>query len=114
MPPYLTLGSLYRSQGEQAAAERVLRQCVRYGPRYHYGWNNLGNVLMDLNKLEDAEAAYRQAITVSPSFVPGYQGLDRVLTAQGRRADLRPVLEQARAEGLRHYWVEQTLSELDE
>jgi tetratricopeptide (TPR) repeat protein len=112
LPPYLALGTLYRSQGRQQESERVLRQCVRYGPRYHLGWNNLGNVLVDLNKLEEAEAAYRQAITVTPMFIPGYQGLERVLKAQGRREAIQPVLEQAKVAGLRHYWVDQTLSSL--
>jgi len=113
LSPYLALAKVYRKDGRLLEAEKVLRQAVRYGPRYHYAWNNLGNILMDLDRAGEAVDAYAKATELEPRFLVSYQGLDRAYTAQGQRAAMRPHLERARAAGLRHSWVDETLAAIE-
>lgn len=112
LSPYLALGKAHRNRGDLDAAERVLRQAVRYGPRYHFGWNNLGNILLDKGDAQGAAEAYLKAVESEPLFITGYRNLDRAYTQLDRRAALRPVLEQAKRAGLEHPWVDQALASL--
>jgi tetratricopeptide (TPR) repeat protein/serine/threonine protein kinase len=56
--------------------------------------NNLGNVLIDLGRLEEAKAEYLKAIALDPKFANPHNNLGIVLEEQGR-------LEEAKAEFLR-------------
>lgn len=58
---------------------------------------NLGQVLADQGRLEDAEAAYRQAVSMQPESAKVYVDLGRCLLSQDRTEAAREAFEQALA-----------------
>ena len=49
--------------------------------------NNLGNVLKERGKLQDAVIAYRRALALTPDHVDAYVNLGITLIALGRRVE---------------------------
>ena len=55
----------------RSSNNRVLRRyraAVRANPDYYQAQHNLGHLLDDLGRAEEAEAAYRQALRVRPDL----------------------------------------------
>ena len=77
LPPYITLGIAYRSVGNLAAAEATYRRALTVSDRYHFAWYNLGNVLLDLGKRDEAAAAFEKTLVLKPDFSPARDGLRR-------------------------------------
>src|SRR6516164_5953875 len=81
----------YHQAGQLAEAERHYRK-VLASDRKHIGStdllgiiaNNLGNVLKEQGKLDEAVAQYRQALAVNPNYVEAYNNLGNALKQQGK------------------------------
>jgi tetratricopeptide (TPR) repeat protein len=54
-------------------------RALAYRPNYTEAYNNLGNVLKDQGKLEEAVASYRQALTHKPDFAQVHYNLGNAL-----------------------------------
>ena len=60
-----------------AEAERFLRAAVQSSPRFAQGWNALGLMYQNQDKMADAREAYRRAIEIDPKLLPSYLLLAR-------------------------------------
>jgi len=53
-------------------------------PKNHSAYNNLGNILRELNKLEEAVEYYRKALQLNPGYSKAYYNLGRVLAGTNK------------------------------
>jgi tetratricopeptide (TPR) repeat protein len=70
--------------GRFPAAEQIFRQILQVEPNYAVAHNNLGNVLQEQGKLEDAVACYRRALELKPDYTLAHSNLGGALQAQGK------------------------------
>ncbi|MFT5683199.1 MAG: tetratricopeptide (TPR) repeat protein [Myxococcota bacterium] len=77
LSPYTTLGIAYRKTGDLAAAEATYRRALTVSDRYPFAWYNLGNVLMDMGRKEEAAAAFEETLRLKPDFDAAKEGLKR-------------------------------------
>ena len=62
----------------------VLRQLVAVAPREWQPWHNLGQVLKDLQRYDEAVGALRRAVALAPEYGPNHGVLGEVLNKLGR------------------------------
>src|SRR6185295_6814200 len=60
------LGMLRLHQGHEGAAIELLQRSLKFAPNNCHAWNNLGNMLVNADRLVDAEEAYTRATGISP------------------------------------------------
>ncbi|CEJ45830.1 Adenylate cyclase (Uncharacterized p rotein) [Umezakia ovalisporum] len=72
------------NQGDLTGAEENLRKLIKKFPRYAFGHFELGNVLFQQDKLEDAINAYGEAIRLNANHALAYNGIGLVYASQGR------------------------------
>lgn len=58
-------------------------------------YNNLGNVLKDTSKLQQAKSAYENALQIDPNFAIGYYNLGMTLKALGQMQDAIAAYQKA-------------------
>jgi tetratricopeptide (TPR) repeat protein len=105
-----------RQETEQALSE--YEACVKADPGFALGWNNLGMVLIDLERYDDAVASLYESIRCDPNYAEAYNNLGFVLRRMQRNIDaacsyrrflsLEPEIEEGpRIEG----WVQTVLKD---
>lgn len=78
------LGMTYHNQGKKLSdAEALLRKATRIAPDFHQAWSNLGRVLIDNDKADEAIAAYQKLISLTPEDDDAYAGLGRAYAHTG-------------------------------
>jgi len=89
-----SLGLKKHYKKEYPAADHFYSAAV--GFLQHYGiYNNLGNLLDDQDRFEEAEAAYRQAIEKDPNYAAAYSNLGNLLDDQDRFEEAEAGYRQA-------------------
>jgi tetratricopeptide (TPR) repeat protein len=83
------------SQGDFSGAEENLRKLVKRFPRYAFGHFELGNVLFQQNKSEEAINAYREAIRLNSNHALAYNGIGIVYANQNRWTEAITAYKQA-------------------
>jgi tetratricopeptide (TPR) repeat protein len=74
---WYSLGVLHVARGRDAEALPAFDRAIAIFPAYPEAFNNRGNVLVSLGRLEEAKASYREALR----FDPGHQGAAASLLA---------------------------------
>lgn len=72
---------------EYAAAEDLLRRAIRIEPATGGLRINLGNVLKDQGRLDEAVASFKEALRLLPNFPEVHNTLGKIYHAQGRAAE---------------------------
>jgi tetratricopeptide (TPR) repeat protein len=80
---YYEEGRLRQFQGELSAAERAYRKAIKADQDFVEAYNNLGNVLVDRERLQEAAGAYRKAIKILPNHPMLLNNLGHALQLQG-------------------------------
>ena len=62
----------------------VFNKAISLDPGYAEAYNNLGVLLKEQDRLEEAEASYRQAISLESNYAEAYSNLGNVLFAKGK------------------------------
>ena len=78
------LGMVAWSRGDRVEAERLMRVALETDasvPDFH---NNLGLLLRDTRRIDEAIAAYRRALELEPRWMDAYSNLGLALQAAGR------------------------------
>ena len=61
--------------------EKALNCCNKALLIYPYfvtGWNNKGNVLVNMGKKKDAVACYKKALDINPDYIPARKNLKQI------------------------------------
>jgi len=80
------LGILKHETGNRGEGEALVRRALtmRDDPVFH---GNLGNMLNEMGRLQEAEASYRRALQLNPDAPGTHYNLAIVCTAMGRKAE---------------------------
>jgi glycosyltransferase involved in cell wall biosynthesis/Tfp pilus assembly protein PilF len=81
--------------GDPSRAEVVLRKLVQREPGDASARHNLGTMLLQLNRLEDAEAEYRTSLELRPNSPATHQNLGYVLRGLGRTDEANAAFAEA-------------------
>lgn len=82
------------AEGKLPDAETEARTALESYNRPEH-WNNLGALLLDQQKLDDARSALQQALTDAPGMGQAHANMGRLLMNEGRPADALPDLRSA-------------------
>ncbi len=89
--PANTAASLIKTQalllsGRTAEGEAAYGAALSLKDQHPGGWNNLGNVLDDIGRPDEARAAFARAIAEAPAFSMAHNNLGSTLAGQGQFA----------------------------
>ena len=62
-------------------------RALTHKPHYAEAHNNLGNLLLEQDKPEEAAVCYQRALTYKPDYAEALTGLGNALKEQGRLQD---------------------------
>ena len=78
------LAMVYHKQGKKLSdAEALLRKATTIAPDFHQAYSNLGRVLIDNDKSDQAIATYQKLISLKPDDDDAYAGLGRAYAHTG-------------------------------
>lgn len=99
-------GRIRHQQGRHAEAERLLREAVRMAPQFAMARADLGDLLRDLGRTQEAELSYLRALAVDQGNAEIYLRMGELYRTarQGARA-AEAVLFLSRALQLRPDWT---------
>ncbi|MGA2237439.1 MAG: tetratricopeptide repeat protein, partial [Terriglobales bacterium] len=71
----INLGTLYYNRQEYALAERHYRSAIEIDPRYALAYFDLGNVLDETGRVEEAIDTYKTAIQLAPTYADAHYNI---------------------------------------
>lgn len=99
------LGVLAHLRGHGDAALEKIRQAIAIAPDQPGPWNNLGNVLVELQRFDEATTAYEECLALQPDFADALNNLATIYRRRGEHSQsealcrrvlaLQPELAQA-------------------
>ena len=78
------LGLLKQRRGDGEAALQLMKRSIDSAPGYAWMWNNLGNVLVEQQRVDEALAAYRQCVALDPEAADALSNLGALHRKCGR------------------------------
>ena len=94
-PPVLLYGTLHLRKGEPAPAEAPLRRLLQARADYSPGWEQLGEVLRALGRLEEASRIYDALVKAAPKNAPWVFRRGELLARLGRVPEAKADLTMA-------------------
>jgi predicted O-linked N-acetylglucosamine transferase (SPINDLY family) len=78
------LGLIYLQRGEYADAERQIGRAIEINPHIEGAYNNRGNALKRLERLDEALVSYDKAIALKPDFAEAFNNRANALQVLNR------------------------------
>ena len=96
-PPawYIALGQIETERGQLEKARRYYLVTVQLYPDATAAYNNLGHVLLKLNRLDEADAVFREALTQDSTLASAAFGRGSVAAKRGQFAVARDFYQRA-------------------
>jgi predicted TPR repeat methyltransferase len=88
-------GVLKQQRGDSAAALEMLTRATTLAPEVPGPWNNLGNVLLRLQRLDAAEQAFRRCLALQPDSAEALTNLARALRRRHHYAEAEAACRRA-------------------
>ena len=88
-------GVLKQRRGDGEAALQLMRRSIDAAPGYAWMWNNLGNVLVEQQRADEALAAYRQCVALDPESADAQSNLGALHRKCGRLAEAETACRRA-------------------
>jgi tetratricopeptide (TPR) repeat protein/NAD-dependent SIR2 family protein deacetylase len=92
---FFVRGYRARKAKDFSKAEGLYRKAIELDPNYAFAYNNLGNMLADLNRYDEAEALLRKAIELNPNDAFAHNNLGNVLLSVNRETEALTFAETA-------------------
>ena len=92
---YVALGQIETERGNLEQARRYYIVAVQLNPNTTAAYNNLGHVLLKLNRLDEADAVFREALTQDKTLASAAFGRGVVGTKRGQLSVAQRFYEQA-------------------
>jgi len=70
------------------------RKAIELNPNLAEAHYNLGKILSDLGKSQDAELSYRKAIEIKPDFAKAYYFLSNILSKSKRYKEALSIIDE--------------------
>jgi predicted O-linked N-acetylglucosamine transferase (SPINDLY family) len=88
------LGVALHQTGQVDQVLELITQAIQLKPSF-YMYNNLGNILRDRKRYDEAISQYQQAIALNPDYAEAYNNLAVALQENNRRSDALGYFEKA-------------------
>ena len=82
---YRTQGYEAQRRGDHATALSLYQKAAALDPEYPTPLNDMGVILEEQGRLEDAEQAYRKALTLSPNYLEAHANLAMLYERMGKK-----------------------------
>ncbi len=92
---YVALGQIQTERGNLEQARRYYIVAVQLYPNTTAAYNNLGHVLLKLNRIDEADAVFREALTLDKMLASAAFGRGEVAAKRGELVVARRFYEQA-------------------
>ena len=92
---YVALGQIETERGNLEQARRYYIVAVQLHPETTAAYNNLGHVLLKLNRIDEADAVFREALTQDETLASAAFGRGKVGTRRGQLDVARRFYEHA-------------------
>lgn len=92
---YLALGQIETERGNLEQARRYYIVAVQLYPETPAAYNNLGHILLKLNRIDEADAVFREALTQDETLASAAFGRGEVGTRRGQFAIAQRFYERA-------------------
>ena len=92
---YVALGQIETERGNLEQARRYYIVAVQLHPETTAAYNNLGHVLLKLNRIDEADAVFREALTQDETLASAAFGRGEVSTRRGQFAIAQRFYERA-------------------
>lgn len=89
------LGVLKHQRGDSEGGAALIRQAIQALPCEAGPWNNLGNVLVECQRFDEAEQAYLKCLEVSPEFLDALSNLAAIHCKRGHYAEAEALCRRA-------------------
>lgn len=84
-----------KSTNDQYKAEKAFRNAIKLDSEYVTAYNNLGNLLSDMNRHEEAEILYQEALRIEPDYASALNNLGNLLSRLGRFGEAETFYREA-------------------
>lgn len=91
----IDLADVYYSSRTFHNSEEFLKLALRMGKPQGYIWSNLGVLLVEQRRPDEAEQAFRQALAADPKYDQAWSNLGTLYRVTGRFVDAQAALAQA-------------------
>lgn len=92
---YIALGQIETERGNLEKARRYYIAAVQLDPDTTAAYNNLGHVLLKLNRIDEADAVFRKTLTLDKTLASAAFGRGQVAAKRGRFDVARNYYERA-------------------
>ena len=92
---WTVLGAIYQQTGMLSASLAAKQKAAELSPQDAEAYNNLGNTLRELHRLDEAERSLKQAIALNPDYAEAHNNLGATLKELGRLDEAERSLKQA-------------------
>lgn len=89
------LGILAHRSGDSTAAIALLQRAIEVLPAEPGPWNNLGNILVEEQRFDEAEEAYRNCLKVDAAFLPVLSNLATICNKRGNYSQAEALCRNA-------------------
>lgn len=89
------MGVLRHAQGNGEAAVALIREAIAAMPKAAAPWNNLGNVLLQLDRFDEAAQAYRRSAALDPANAGIHNNLGTLHRKRGELKQAEAACRQA-------------------
>jgi eukaryotic-like serine/threonine-protein kinase len=90
----LSLGNVFRNQGQLENAIHHLERAVQNDPSHPWMWNDLGLALLEKGRTVEAADCFIKSVALEPSDAGAWSVLRDILLRQGRREEARAAWRQ--------------------
>lgn len=92
---WMMLGMLFRQDGQTGDALDYTQKAAALSPTYAAAHYNLGNIFIELERLDEAEACFRRALQLKPDYAEACNNLGYVLKRLHRPEEAEASFKQA-------------------
>lgn len=110
------LGVLAHQRGYSDAALEQIRRAIAIAPDTPGPWNNLGNVLVEMQRFEEATQAYEKCLALQPDFSDALNNLATIYRKRGEHAQSEALCRRVLAQQpeLAQAWYNLSLTLLEQ
>ena len=89
------LGVALSVQWKSNYAIEIFENIIKIQPNFYFAYNNMGNALKDLCRLDEAKIYYQKCVKINPKYIDAYIGLGKIFLDLNKLDKSAAVFQQA-------------------